>query len=615
MVDLPSEYVELPYIESDGTNYINTEYVPQNAGTTHIKATIRDYPNANSNKVLFGIKDTSNDTYTSFSVTSGPDSSTTGSVTMNNAGNTLTWSGLINTSTTYEIIWYNDEVYMHNIERGSQSYAGRPGQLFKESTGTYVATTQPIYIFALNNDGVASDMFKGRLYRFTIEVYLTGIVRDYIPCMRKSDKKLGLYDLITGTFLTNEAGNDFTSGFSEAVNASSFARYIVSVCTYTDGSELSTDNKNQLYNYLIEDFRVIGENVALNINTALTVINRLYNIITGSVKDITVSDNTLQSILSVNTARKLVDIYFPVSEGVRAEFTKPSLLYGSSELTADNCSEKKLYSVTDNIFAGTLHGGGGGGGGGLAGDGDKNSNYYGASGKGAAGGKSTISLLNTETLDFDIKAEAAGGAAGGNRTLGNTGGDPGSVERPGNAGGAGATTEVSIEIVRGDTIKISPGYGGGGGGGIGISTNNGSSYSASNGSEAKGGDGKEANSFTGDDQCFGGGGGEGGHGVGYTTTGIGANKESGPNHQSWFDASYQSNGVGGNGGWSNCTDDAGNKANANQPTTIGAGGNGGRGKNWVDEVTHGNGGNGGNAGGFVINSDCDAYEALFIIRR
>lgn len=403
---------------------------------------------------------------------------------------------------------------------------------------------------------------------------------------------------------------------SRAINAKSFCNYVVSLCTYLNGTALSSANKTQLYNYLIEG---LTPEALINIKTALAILNKI-NIHTSSEISISVSGDKLLQALSYNTSKALTNVAFPESN--RAKFCTLNLIY-------DNTGNLNDYNFMNFIFylpakstesytlMGTLVGGGGGGGGGLAGDGDKHSNYYGASGTGAAGGKSTISILNTVTSEFEVQAEAAGGTAGGNRTLGKTGGDPGSVERPGNAGGAGATTEINIEIVRGNTIQISPGYGGGGGGGIGISTNNSSSYSASNGSEAKGGNGKEANSFTGDDNVFGGGGGEGGHGTGYTTTGVGSNANSGPNANSTtkYTPSYQSNGIGGKGGWSTLTDDNGNTSNANQPTTIGAGGNGGRAKNWQDTSTHGNGGNGGNSGGFIINSESSAASALFIWKQ
>lgn len=38
------------------------------------------------------------------------------------------------------------------------------------------------------------------------------LVRDYIPCIRRSDLKAGLYDLVTCEFYTSNSGYDFIPG-------------------------------------------------------------------------------------------------------------------------------------------------------------------------------------------------------------------------------------------------------------------------------------------------------------------------------------------------------------------------------------------------------------------
>jgi hypothetical protein len=40
----------------------------------------------------------------------------------------------------------------------------------------------------------------------------TEIIRDYFPCYRKSDGEIGLYEMFTGEFLTNQGGGTFTKG-------------------------------------------------------------------------------------------------------------------------------------------------------------------------------------------------------------------------------------------------------------------------------------------------------------------------------------------------------------------------------------------------------------------
>ena len=50
-----------------------------------------------------------------------------------------------------------------------------------------------------------------RLYY--LKMYSDGdLVRDYVPCYRKSDSVIGLYDLVSKTFYTNQGSGTFTKG-------------------------------------------------------------------------------------------------------------------------------------------------------------------------------------------------------------------------------------------------------------------------------------------------------------------------------------------------------------------------------------------------------------------
>ena len=68
----------------------------------------------------------------------------------------------------------------------------------------------PLYIFNCNQEGTAtSSGFIGNLYRLTIKENDV-IVRDYIPCYRKSDSKPGLYDIVNKQFYTNASSGEFS---------------------------------------------------------------------------------------------------------------------------------------------------------------------------------------------------------------------------------------------------------------------------------------------------------------------------------------------------------------------------------------------------------------------
>ena len=248
---------------------------------------------------------------------------------------------------------------------------------------------------------------------------------------------------------------------SNAVNAKSFANYIVSLCTYCDGTALSSANKTQLYNYLIEDFTNV--NIAINIKTALAIINKLMYYMTGTNQTISISNGNMGSLLSINSAKQLVDKAFPYSNGYRAKFITLNKWHSTTTINAYNSINWTLYmpaasSFGSPLLSGTLYGGGGGGSGAVTGDGDKNASFTLNSGKGASGGTSKLT-------HGSYTKEATGGAGGASVTTGKVGGNP-QVKKEGNQGAAGNTQPISVNITRKTALTITIGYGGGGGGGV-----------------------------------------------------------------------------------------------------------------------------------------------------
>ena len=57
-------------------------------------------------------------------------------------------------------------------------------------------------------DGTTFEFYKGKVY--SLKVSKNGILyADYIPCVRKSDGKPGMYDTVTKTFYTNAGTGEF----------------------------------------------------------------------------------------------------------------------------------------------------------------------------------------------------------------------------------------------------------------------------------------------------------------------------------------------------------------------------------------------------------------------
>lgn len=79
------------------------------------------------------------------------------------------------------------------------------------SSTTDISLNYTLYIFCMNNTGSPSYYTKGNLYSLTL--YQNSVkVRDFVPCYRKLDNVIGLYDLVGGAFYTNRGTGTFTKG-------------------------------------------------------------------------------------------------------------------------------------------------------------------------------------------------------------------------------------------------------------------------------------------------------------------------------------------------------------------------------------------------------------------
>lgn len=77
----------------------------------------------------------------------------------------------------------------------------------KSISGTLVQQTSPIDICTYNNgNGRAMSVYGARLSQDS------EIVREYLPCYRKSDGEIGLMEMLSGQFVPSQVANGFTKG-------------------------------------------------------------------------------------------------------------------------------------------------------------------------------------------------------------------------------------------------------------------------------------------------------------------------------------------------------------------------------------------------------------------
>lgn len=187
---LPSGYTELEYIESSGTQYIDTGVVPNH--NTAVMLDI-DIVNADNWGPIFGSRD-ANVTNEFCMFAHNPTS-----VYQDGYGNVahvnISVSSVLGRQTINKALnntYINDEL--------KNSFTAATFQ------GTY-----PMWLFQINSGGSAvAYKISGRIYRAVITKSST-IVRDFIPCKNPAGT-VGLYDTVNGTFFANAGAGAFTAG-------------------------------------------------------------------------------------------------------------------------------------------------------------------------------------------------------------------------------------------------------------------------------------------------------------------------------------------------------------------------------------------------------------------
>ncbi len=123
-----------------------------------------------------------------------------------NIGSSISCSTKVNTIYRLQTNFMNSRqaiIYENNGTR----------KAFGSFTQTLSNHTVPISIFGYNSasSGAVSSKREYKLYSARLSKGFD-VIREYIPCYRKSDGVVGLYEKVTGQFLTNEGGGSFTIG-------------------------------------------------------------------------------------------------------------------------------------------------------------------------------------------------------------------------------------------------------------------------------------------------------------------------------------------------------------------------------------------------------------------
>lgn len=196
--DLPTEYQQVEYIESTGTQYIDTGVIPSNTVGFKIKM---ELPEVASDTFRFGCRQDAGNTRFVLGTSNG--------VVYFGFNTTIsgTWTIKANTSFEGSLNYLNSRVA--NVNNANDQ------QLSDISTNF----TYPLIMFGRNSAGTISSSAQ-KIYSCKITDG-SEIVRDFIPCYRIADNVIGMYDKVNDVFYTNGGTGEFLKGndINGSVNA------------------------------------------------------------------------------------------------------------------------------------------------------------------------------------------------------------------------------------------------------------------------------------------------------------------------------------------------------------------------------------------------------------
>lgn len=191
-VALPENYTRCLYLQSDGTQYIDTEYIPTDS--TGIWNAAKLLGDSECNAV--GCRTNSIYVYTPTWLTTSIYSY-------------YGWGSTSNMKVTGNKGFYESSLNFLNDRKAILRVPLTNGNYSYDLGTLTTAPSHSLYIFARNYNGNPEQIWNGRIYRVKISEG-DQVVRDFIPCLNPSGKPC-MYDIINGAEYINQGtGADFT---------------------------------------------------------------------------------------------------------------------------------------------------------------------------------------------------------------------------------------------------------------------------------------------------------------------------------------------------------------------------------------------------------------------
>lgn len=182
---LPSGYTRLDYIQSSGTQYIDTGFKPNQ--DTRVLIDIENLSSAQAS--FFGARASQNAaSFTFFSLTAT--------------------TGRSDYGTSKQSMSFTNTVGRYTVDQNKNVCTAN--DVTATGTANTFQLTNNLYLLALNQADEAAQKASGKLY--SAQVYDNGtLVRDFIPCKNASGA-IGLWDNVNSVFYANAGTGTFSTG-------------------------------------------------------------------------------------------------------------------------------------------------------------------------------------------------------------------------------------------------------------------------------------------------------------------------------------------------------------------------------------------------------------------
>ena len=190
MMSFEKKYTPVEYLESTGTQYIDTNYKPN--GNTIIELKYQTPTQNTIQQGIFGARDSGNNRFTLFTgiVKNGFQADYATSESLSNYTQNIPGVD----GTAINVIKMSNSFTINNND-----IKKIPFEIFQNS--------QNMYLFANNNNGIAQLPMKGYIWYFKIYEGDT-LVRDYIPVIDSSNRPC-LYDKVEKKCYYNQGSGEF----------------------------------------------------------------------------------------------------------------------------------------------------------------------------------------------------------------------------------------------------------------------------------------------------------------------------------------------------------------------------------------------------------------------